>query len=567
VLAELADGVAHGRAVVVLGANQKNARHSGVDAGARRERGPCNYQRPRRKSQSPREGAPPPLYTGRAIDRETQILIDVLPEPLRGAAAQLPAADLVEIVLDFGRPAEARLADRVVRLGDQPVERHQLLYVLERVGPLSEDNRAGVERTLHRISAIRNRKNDVIGLTLRVGRAVFGTIDMVRDLVESGRNLLLLGRPGVGKTTKLREIARVLADDLNKRVVVVDTSNEIGGDGDVPHPGIGNARRMQVARPDRQHAVMIEAVENHMPEAIVVDEIGTAPEAAAARTIAERGVQLIGTAHGTTLENLILNPTLSDLVGGIHTVTLSDEEARRRRTPKTITERRGPPTFDSVVELIDRKEVLAHRDTAESVDRLLAGRPVGGERRRLVEGRLVSDAPTPKPVAVARPTPAPAPRNGPPRIYPHAISREVMARVLDDMQIPARIVDDPARASVVLALRARANDRGLREAAAGGLEIHTVKKNSSAEMRRVLRNLFGVIPGVDEDLAREATAETEAAVARVLAEGVPVSLAPRPPAVRKMQHRLVSRHHLEAASAGHEPFRHLVIYPTEAQEQ
>jgi stage III sporulation protein SpoIIIAA len=498
------------------------------------------------------------------LDHETQILIDVLPEPLRVAAATLRAADLLEIVLDFGRPAEARLTDSVVRLGSHTVERRDLLHVLERVSPMSEDNRAGIERTLHRISAIRNRKGEVIGLTLRVGRAIFGTIDMLRDLIESGRNLLLLGRPGVGKTTKLREIARVLADDLHKRVVVVDTSNEIGGDGDVPHPGIGSARRMQVSRPDRQHAVMIEAVENHMPEAIVVDEIGTAQEAAAARTIAERGVQLVGTAHGTTLENLIQNPTLSDLVGGIHTVTLSDEEARRRRTSKTITERRGPPTFDSLVEIVDRREVVAHLDTAEAVDRLLGGRPVGGERRRLVDGKMVSEGRAP---AAASPRPAATPpRQGPPRIYAHAISPEVLARVLDDMEIPARIVDDPERASVVLALRARAGDRGLRDLAARGVEIHPLKKNSSAEMRRVLRNLFGVVPGVDEDLVREAVTEAEHAIARVLADKKPVSLAPRPAALRKMQHRVVSRHHLEAASAGHEPFRHLVIYPASGDE-
>jgi stage III sporulation protein SpoIIIAA len=497
----------------------------------------------------------------------------VLPEPLRAAAGPLESLELVEIVLDFGRPAEARLVDRVLRLGDHVVERRDLLHVLERVSPLSEDNRAGIERTLHRISAIRNRKGDVIGLTLRVGRAVFGTIDMLRDLVESGRNLLLLGRPGVGKTTKLREIARVLADDLKKRVVVVDTSNEIGGDGDVPHPGIGTARRMQVSRPDRQHAVMIEAVENHMPEAIIVDEIGTAQEAAAARTIAERGVQLVGTAHGTTLENLIQNPTLSDLVGGIHTVTLSDEEAKRRRTTKTITERRGPPTFDSLVEIVDRREVVAHRDTAEAVDRLLAGRPVGGERRKLVEGRMVTSgvaaplrreaarAPTDEPPRRVEP-----PRSGPPRIYPYAISRDVLARVLDDMELPARLVDDPERANLVLALRARAGDRGLREVAARGVEIHAVKKNSSAEMRRVLRNLFSVVPGVEEDLVREAAMEAEHAIAKVLAERMPVSLTPRPAALRKMQHRLVARHHLEATSAGHEPFRHLIIYPAESDD-
>ena len=290
--------------------------------------------------------------------------------------------------MDLGRPPEARLTGRVVRLSESPISREDLAHVLSQVGTVSEDNRAGIERTLHRVSAIRNRQGKVVGLTLRVGRAIYGTIDMLKDLIASGLNILLLGRPGVGKTTKLREVARVLADDLGKRVMVVDTSNEIGGDGDIPHPGIGGARRMQVSRPDRQHDVMIEAVENHMPEAIIVDEIGTSAEASAARTIAERGVQLVATAHGNTLENLVLNPTLSDLVGGVHTVTLSDEEARRRHTQKTISERRAPPTFDVVVEMVSRDEVLVHRDTAQSVDRLLAGENVGGERRQLVEGEV-----------------------------------------------------------------------------------------------------------------------------------------------------------------------------------
>jgi nucleoside-triphosphatase THEP1 len=373
---------------------------------------------------------------------------------------------------------------------------------------------------------------------------------MLRDLVQSGRNLLLLGRPGVGKTTKLREIARVLADDFAKRVVVVDTSNEIGGDGDVPHPGIGGARRMQVARPDRQHAVMIEAVENHMPEVIIVDEIGTAAEAQAARTIAERGVQLIGTAHGTTLENLVLNPTLADLIGGTHTVTLSDEEARRRRTPKTITERRGPPTFDTVVEIVDRSEVVAHTSTADAVDHLLAGRPLGGERRRLRAGTVVTEK------LAEPPAPALAPpgvhiglrtRNGPPRIYAHGVSRDLLGRVIEDMGIQARLVGDPERADVILALRGR-EDRP-----PGRAEVHTLKKNSSAEIRRILRNVFSVVAGVDEDLVREAVTEAEHAIARVITERVPVSLAPRPPELRKVQHRLVSRHHLEAASTAASP--------------
>lgn len=325
-----------------------------------------------------------------AVADDFLLLVDVLPEGLREVVRALASTQVLEVVLDLGRAPEARLVDRVVRLREAPVGLEDLQQVLERVGAPGEDNRAGIERTLHRVSAIRNRRGRVVGLTLRVGRAVYGTIDMLKDLIGSGRNLLLLGRPGVGKTTKLREVARVLADDLGKRVMVVDTSNEIGGDGDVPHPGIGGARRMQVSRPDRQHDVMIEAVENHMPEAIIVDEIGTSAEASAARTIAERGVQLVATAHGNTLENLVLNPTLSDLVGGVHTVTLSDDEARRRRTQKTVSERKAPPTFDIVVEMVSRDEVRVHADTAEAVDRLLAGKDVGGERRRqdAVTGRV-----------------------------------------------------------------------------------------------------------------------------------------------------------------------------------
>src|SRR4029079_15987999 len=264
---------------------------------------------------------------------------------------------------------------------EREVEEQDLQYVIDDIGSFGDDNRAGIERTLHRISAIRNRSGKIVGLTARIGRAVFGTIEIIDDLVENGKSVLIMGRPGIGKTTMLREAARVLADQQKKRVVVVDTSNEIAGDGDIPHPGIGRARRMQVRTPDLQHSVMIEAVENHMPEVIVIDEIGTELEASAARTIAERGVQLIGTAHGNNLDNLLLNPTLSDLIGGIQSVTLGDEEARRRRTQKSVLERKAPPTFDVIVEIVDRERVAVHSDVAETVDALLRGDAVAPELR------------------------------------------------------------------------------------------------------------------------------------------------------------------------------------------
>ena len=308
----------------------------------------------------------------------------MLPAPVRQALAPAAARDsLLEVVLDLGRVPEARYPGRAVALAGQPVERADLAAVVNQLGAFGGDNRAGIERTLHRISAIRNRTGEVVGLTCRVGRAVFGTVVMVRDLLDSGHSLLLMGRPGVGKTTALREIARVLADELDKRVIVIDTSNEIAGDGDIPHPAIGRARRMQVARPELQHQVMIEAVENHMPEVIVIDEIGTELEAQAARTIAERGVILVATAHGNELANLIKNPTLSDLVGGIQSVTLGDEEARRRRTQKTVLERAAEPTFPLAVEMHTRDRWLVHTDVARTVDALLRGQSARPQVREL----------------------------------------------------------------------------------------------------------------------------------------------------------------------------------------
>ena len=309
-------------------------------------------------------------------------LLAALPPEIVAAVHALPDGEgLIEVVMDLGRVPEARYPDSEVALLDREVTEADIRYVVDHIGLFGDDNRAGIERTLHRISAIRNRAGKIVGLTCRVGRAVYGTIEIISDCIESGKSILIMGRPGIGKTTMLREAARVLADDLGKRVVVVDTSNEIAGDGDIPHPAIGKARRMQVRTPALQHEVMIEAVENHMPQVIVIDEIGTELEAAAARTIAERGVQLIGTAHGNNLDNLMLNPTLSDLIGGIQSVTLGDEEARRRRTQKSVLERKAPPTFDVIVEIQDRDRVMVHPEVADTVDALLRGDPVAPELR------------------------------------------------------------------------------------------------------------------------------------------------------------------------------------------
>ncbi|MFS8841931.1 R3H domain-containing nucleic acid-binding protein [Synechococcus sp. W55.2] len=318
-------------------------------------------------------------------------LLDILPAPIRERLEQHPHLDrLVEVVLDLGRRPEARFPGFADYLSEDVITRADLDQVISRVGEFSSDNRAGIASTLHRISAIRNRQGTIIGLTCRVGRCVIGVISMIRDLVEQGRSMLLLGRPGVGKTTALREIARVLADELGKRVVIIDTSNEIAGDGDVPHPGIGRARRMQVASPELQHKVMIEAVENHMPEVVVIDEIGTELEALASRTIAERGVQLVATAHGNRIDNLIKNPTLSDLVGGIQSVTLGDEEARRRGSQKSVLERKAPPTFEIAIEMLERSRWVIHEDVAATVDRLLRNREPLTQTRSLDEhGQVV----------------------------------------------------------------------------------------------------------------------------------------------------------------------------------
>lgn len=488
-------------------------------------------------------------------------LITALPPAYQAALQDMPRDTLIEIVMDLGRSPQARYPGEALNLLETPVTHDDLNHVLALLGEFSADNRAGIERTLHRISAIRNRKQQVIGLTLRVGRAVEGTVDMIRDLVESGKSLLLVGRPGVGKTTKLREIARIMADDLGKRVMVIDTSNEIAGDGDIPHPAIGSARRMQVPHPDRQHAVMIEAVENHMPEVIIVDEIGTAAETAAARTIAERGVQLVGTAHGNTLENLVANPTLSDLVGGVQTVTLSDEEARARGTQKTVSERKGSPTFDSVVEILERDTLLVHHDTAKAVDTLLRGGKPGGERRQQSESGEIESSQE----RHALPTTPEAPFRrikGTVRIHPYALSRDSVERVIRDLRLNARTVIRPEQADLVLALKARADDPRLRELAElHHKPVHLIRKNTTAQIRHTLQQVFLLMDEIDEDEVQDAVREAEAAIRQVHYLGKEIALTPRRPALRRVQHQMVARYQLHAESTGSEPRRHLVIYP------
>jgi stage III sporulation protein SpoIIIAA len=510
-------------------------------------------------------GEPTPVREEVQTD-DLDLLLAVLPQRVRTALAESSDPDLLlEVVMDLGRTPEARYPGRVRELGREVVSRDDLQHVLGRVGRFGKDNRAGIERTLHRISAIRSRGGDVVGLTCRVGRAVYGTVDIIRDVIEGGRSLLLLGRPGVGKTTLLREAARVLSDDLGKRVVVVDTSNEIAGDGDVPHPGIGRARRMQVPAPEQQHAVMIEAVENHMPEVIVIDEIGTLAETVAARTIAERGVQLVATAHGNTLENLLQNPTLSDLVGGIHAVTLSDEEARRRGTQKTVLERKAPPTFDVLIEIQAKDRLAVHHRVADVVDRFLRGIPPRPETRmRTAEGVEIqtpaAGSPTSHPVPLSEPAPQPVKRLL--RIFPFAVSRAKLERAIKDLTVPARLVPSLAEADLVLTVKAqeRRQPQRIRDALADGLRLEVVKNNTVKQMEAFLRREFGIADFPEEHAV--ALREVEDAVSGVLDGVHPVELSPQESYVRRLQHEVVERAGLVSESKGREPYRRVVIYPS-----
>ena len=537
--------------------------------------------------------------TQRKITDDLPALLAVLPDKYANAVKALDNFDeLLEIILDLGRKPMARFIDQEVEIDKDEVKRATIDDIVSRIGDFDADNRAGIERTLHRISAIRNKHGAIIGLTCRVGRAVYGTIDIIQDLVESGKNILLLGRPGIGKTTMLREAARILANKT--RVMIVDTSNEIGGDGDVPHPAVGHARRMQVSKPSLQHEVMIEAVENHNPEVIVIDEIGRELEAAAARTIAERGVQLVATAHGRTIENLLLNPTLSDLIGGIESVTLSDEEARRRSTQKTVLERRAPPTFDVLVEIRERNYLVVHTDVAAAVDALVRSRPLLPEIRSRDENGKIHIKHPAKPAISPKQVQGPrrynfnghnkitsqrsevkkTPHSGekqlfyninpeqqavPPtlNIYPYGVARNRLNQVIKQLGAPVNIMRSMDGAEVLITLKSyyRRHQKTILEAEEHGIPIYVLRSNTANQMERVLRDLFNLNePNGKQINYEKINSQTQAAIKAIQNGQRWINLLPASARVRRIQHTIARQANLTSLSYGKEPNRYVRIF-------
>ena len=509
------------------------------------------------------------------IDADLEALVERLPrhirEPLRDRE---DINGLLEVVLDLGRPPEARFLGETILLDRGDVGQDDLEYVMEGVGAFGKDNRAGIERTLHRISGIRNRTGGIVGLTLRVGRAVYGTTRIIEDFLSTGKSILLVGKPGVGKTTMLREVARVLADDAGKRVIVVDTSNEIAGDGDIPHSGIGRARRMQVPTPALQHSVMIEAVENHMPEVIIVDEIGTELDANAARTIAERGVQLVATAHGNTLENLLVNPTLSDLVGGVHTVTLGDEEARRRRTQKTVQERRAPPTFDILVEIQGWYRVAMHADVSDVVDRILRGFPITPQVRTVDRDGNTYDVqtepivlPVPRDTITAGPgkteqtePPVPQPSQ---KILPYGVNKGKIQQVVRSTNAPVELVADIKDADLLLTTKNyyRRRSQALRSAEDQGKPVYVLRRNTTSQIEQFIRAMGRKRHhGRSGESVDRAVQEAEAAAVRIDGGEPQVALTPQSAYVRHLQHEIAEKYGLASSSTGRDGGRHVVIF-------
>lgn len=504
-------------------------------------------------------------------------LFEVLPPDISSSITEIGKnADLIEIILDLGRIPAARFAGEEFYLTSEEVTRIEIDYVVQRIGEFDGDNRAGLARTLHRIAAIRNRMGDIVGLTCRVGRAVYGTTEIVKDLIESGKSLLILGRPGIGKTTMLREAARILAE--NKRVVIVDTSNEIAGDGDVPHPAIGKARRMQVAQPSHQHEVMIEAVENHNPEVIVIDEIGRELEALAARTIAERGVQLIGTAHGNTLQNLLINPTLADLVGGIESVTLSDEEAKRRGTQKTVLERRSNPTFHVLIEIQTRDSLAIHQDVATAVDSLLRGELLIPEIRSRAEDGEIKIIKTPtRPVLQSigvDSIPVGEYKGGETHwkrergeletlhIFTYGVARDRMLKAAKILNVPIEIEKNvrDARIAVTLKHHYRDNPKAIMEAEELGLPIFVLRSNTTKRMEHLLKDVFNLKNGSLSKSEEQVLQQTQGAIQAVLTGERWVELPPASSYIRRLQHQMVNQANLVSHSYGKDPNRRVRIF-------
>lgn len=525
------------------------------------------------------------------FQNDLEKLTEILPDKIRQHISYENMQDVIEIVLDIGRQPEIRHSNGKIEYIDvSNVDYDDISYITFRVQEFTSDNRSGIPGTLHRISAIRNRQGKIVGLTCRIGRVVTGTISCIRDICLQNKSILFLGRPGVGKTTKLREIARLMADDLAKRVVIVDTSNEIAGDGDTPHPAVGHARRMQVRQPEYQKDVMIEAVENHTPEVIVVDEIGTEAEAQAARTIAERGVMLIATAHGNSLESLIKNPTLSDLVGGIQSVTLGDDEAKRRSSQKTVLEREKQPTFDIVIEILDRNTLAVYKDTAEAVDYILRGWPIRPEIRKVDK---VYNFSTP---ASVEPVPARVPNvidkinaldnkiEHPEslkfnfsrqkyvdevkkfkKIYLYAVSRSIAEKVIERLDLNAEITRNLDDADIVIAHKnfVKGGAKVLSTAEENRLQIFYVKTNSMAQIQKVIKEALDIVELNEKqtfyDITEKALDEAKAAIEKVLAGAKDIELTPQNQQIRKLQHELVEQHNLASTSIGEGENRHLRI--------
>ena len=519
-------------------------------------------------------------------------LTEILPDRVRKHITYDKMEDVIEIVLDIGRTPEIRHAGgRIEYLGDEFVSEDDINFITERIQDFTSDNRSGIPGTLHRISAIRNRQGKIIGLTCRIGRVVTGTIACIKDICLLNKSILFLGRPGVGKTTKLREISRLVADELGKRVVIVDTSNEIAGDGDTPHPAIGHARRMQVTQPEFQKDIMIEAVENHTPEVIVVDEIGTEAEAQAARTIAERGVMLIATAHGNSLENLIKNPTLSDLVGGIQSVTLGDDEAKRRTSQKTVLEREKQPTFDVVIEILDRNTLAVYKDTAEAVDYILRGWPIRPEIRKVdktydnqTQNSQTKEESHIKEIAneinklekKIEPTDSlkfsfsrqkyVEEVKGFKKIYLYAVSRTIVEKVIERLDLNAEITRSIEDADIVIAHKnfVKGGAKVLSVANDYRLQIFYVKTNSMAQIQKVLKEALDIVETSQTlqgyyDNTERALDEAKDGINKVLKGADIVELTPQNQHIRKLQHELVEQHNLTSKSVGEGSERHLKI--------